>query len=100
MFLVGADLLARFKDRLTTLSAELQSVAKRPGDALVKSSRLFVEMVQRHVEGKGSLKDNQARHASTKGSLLFVLCCCGVNFEMKFLLLFCLQSCPCTCGCL
>ena len=48
----GADVLARFKERVTVLSGELKACAKRPGEALVKASKIFVETVQRHVEGK------------------------------------------------
>ena len=48
-----ADLLARFKNRLTVLSGELKACSKRPGEALVKAARIFVDAIQRHVEGEG-----------------------------------------------
>ncbi len=47
-----ADVLDRFRDRLKNLSAELKSCSKRPGESLVKAARIFVEAVQRHVEGE------------------------------------------------
>lgn len=44
------DVLERFKERLRVLSGELVSCSKRPGEALLKSARIFVETVERHVE--------------------------------------------------
>ena len=46
------DVLTRFKDRLSVLSKELKACSKRPGEALVKASSIFVETIQKHVEGE------------------------------------------------
>ncbi len=46
-----ADVLARFKERLEVLSRELRSCAKRPGEALLKAVKIFIEAVRRHVDG-------------------------------------------------
>ena len=44
-------MLFRFKERLGVLSKELRSCAKRPGEALLKSAKIFVETVEKHAEG-------------------------------------------------
>ena len=46
-----ADIISRFKERLEVLSAELKSCAKRPGEALLKAVKIFIDTVERHVEG-------------------------------------------------
>lgn len=51
-----ADVIVRFKERLTVLSSELKVCAKRPGEALLKTATIFVEAVRRHVEGMASLE--------------------------------------------
>ena len=45
------DVLSRFRERLEVLSGELSSCAKRPGEALLKATKIFIETVQRHIEG-------------------------------------------------
>ena len=46
-----SDVLARFKERIGTLSKELASCAKRPGEALLKAAKIFLDSVERHVQG-------------------------------------------------
>lgn len=51
-FFLVVDVLRRLKDRLTMLLKDLRECVKRSGEVLLKAAKIFIEAVQRHVEGK------------------------------------------------
>ena len=58
-------MLRRLNDRLVVLSRDLKECSKRPGEALIKAARTFVEAVQRHVEGEEDMCAETERMTST-----------------------------------